>query len=254
MNTLLDFSRIEAGRAQASFEPTDLSALTADLASAFRSAIERAGLEFRVELAALDEDVHVDHDMWEKIVLNLLSNALKFTFEGSISVQLRRDGGHVEFSVSDTGTGIPAHEQSNVFARFHRIQGSRSRTHEGSGIGLALVNELVRLHGGTISVESQVDHGTKFTVRLPLGTAHLQQDRIQRARSLSSTATGAGPYVQEAERWLPASARRSAADTRRARSRPRSAIESTRRRASCSRTTTPTCAITCRGSWASAFA
>jgi signal transduction histidine kinase/DNA-binding response OmpR family regulator len=207
VNTLLDFSRIEAGRAQASFEPTDLAALTADLASAFRSAIERAGLEYRVELAALDEDVFVDHEMWEKIVLNLLSNALKFTFDGSIALQLRRDGAHVELSVSDTGTGIPAQELENVFARFHRIHGTPSRTHEGSGIGLALVNELVRLHGGTITVESQVDRGTKFNVRLPLGTAHLAQDRIHLKRSTSVAASGAGPYVQEAERWLPASAR-----------------------------------------------
>ena len=86
VNTLLDFSRIEAGRAQARYEPVDLSAVTAELASVFRSAVERAGLQFVVDCPALDEPVYVDRDMWEKVVLNLLSNALKFTFDGSISV------------------------------------------------------------------------------------------------------------------------------------------------------------------------
>jgi signal transduction histidine kinase/DNA-binding response OmpR family regulator len=205
VNALLDFSRIEAGRAEASFEPTDLAALTTDLASAFRSAIERAGLQFEVDAPPLDEPFYVDHEMWEKIVLNLLSNALKFTFEGTIAVRLRAAGDHVELSVRDTGTGIASHELANVFKRFHRIEGSRSRTHEGSGIGLALVTELVRLHAGSISVASELGAGTTFTVKIPRGRAHLPESRIRSQRMLSSTATGAVPFVQEAERWLPSS-------------------------------------------------
>jgi signal transduction histidine kinase len=128
VNALLDFSRIEAGRAEASFEPTDLSALTIDLASAFRSAIERAGLRFDVDAPPLGEPFFVDREMWEKIVLNLLSNALKFTFDGRIGVGLRLQGEYAELAVSDTGAGIPTHELANVFKRFHRIGGTPSRT------------------------------------------------------------------------------------------------------------------------------
>ncbi|WP_437914483.1 ATP-binding protein [Sorangium sp. So ce302] len=203
VNALLDFSRIEAGRIQASYEPTDLSALTADLASAFRSAMERAGLAFEVDCPPLPEPIYVDHDMWEKIVLNLLSNALKFTFEGTVSIALRAHGDRADLTVRDTGTGIPDRELSHLFKRFHRVQGARSRTHEGSGIGLALVHELVRLHGGTIHVTSELSVGTSFTVSLPRGAGHLPKDRVNAARTLASTTTGAAPYVQEALRWLP---------------------------------------------------
>jgi signal transduction histidine kinase len=107
VNGLLDFSRIEAGRAQASYCLTDIRSLTRELAGAFRSAIEQAGLAFEVDCAPIARPVYVDRDMWEKIVLNLLSNALKFTFEGSIRVSLQLDGDHVELRVEDTGTGIP---------------------------------------------------------------------------------------------------------------------------------------------------
>ncbi|HWA72488.1 MAG TPA: ATP-binding protein [Polyangiaceae bacterium] len=203
VNSLLDFSRIEAGRAQASFEPTDLAALTTDLASAFRSAIERAGLGFVVDCPPLGEPVYVDHDMWEKIVLNLISNALKYTFDGSIQVSLLRREANAELTVKDTGTGIPESELPHIFERFHRVKGARSRTHEGSGIGLALVHELVRLHGGQVDAESGVDLGTTFRVRVPLGHQHLPRERVTAPRTLASTATGAAPYVQEAFRWLP---------------------------------------------------
>ena len=202
VNTLLDFSRIEAGRVNACFEPTDLALFTADLASAFRSAIERAGLSFEVDVAAADQPAYVDRDMWEKIVLNLLSNALKFTFSGRIAVRLRRVEREVQLSVTDTGSGIAEAELDNVFKRFHRVQGARSRTHEGSGIGLALVSELVRLHGGSIRVASQLGVGSTFTVRLPLGPEQLPKEQVRKPVG-GSTASGAAPYVQEAQRWLP---------------------------------------------------
>lgn len=203
VNTLLDFSRIEAGRIQAVHEPTDLAACTAELASVFRSAIERAGLRLVVECPTLPEPVYVDRDMWEKIVLNLLSNAFKFTFEGEIAVNLSWDGEHIALAVRDTGTGIPAHELPHIFERFHRIRNAQARTHEGTGIGLALVQELVRLHGGQITVASAVGVGTTFTVTIPTGTAHLPADRVGATRSLASTALGADAYVEEALRWLP---------------------------------------------------
>lgn len=201
VNTLLDFARIEAGRIQASFVPTDLAAFTSDLASSFRSLIEHAGLRLIVECQPLGEPSFVDRDMWEKIVLNLLSNAFKFTLSGDITVRLARVGEQVELSVSDTGSGIPADELPQVFERFHRVEGIRARTQEGSGIGLALVHELVRLHGGSIRVQSEVGIGSTFTVTLPIGAEHLPAERIRTSPELAASALGAIPYLMEAEHW-----------------------------------------------------
>ncbi len=203
VNSLLDFSRIEAGRGQATYSATDLAPLTAELASNYASACERAGLALNVECPALPAAVYVDRDMWEKIVLNLLSNAFKFTFEGGITIGLRQVDGTARLTVSDTGVGIPAAEVPLLFERFHRIEGQRSRTHEGSGIGLALVQELVKLHGGSIAVESTVNQGTTFTVSVPLGNAHLPSSRLVAPPTLPSTSVGAEAFVQEALRWLP---------------------------------------------------
>ncbi|MGN6807031.1 MAG: response regulator [Trinickia sp.] len=205
VNSLLDFSRIEAGRATAMFEPTDVAKFTAELASSFESATQRAGLELSIECESLPQPVYVDRDMWEKIVLNLLSNAFKFTFEGRIEVrtQVSPDGEAAQIVVRDTGVGIPSNELARLFERFHRVEGQRSRSFEGSGIGLALVHELVKLHGGTISVDSEVGRGTAFTLSLPFGTAHLAPDRIGPERLLAWTPHRAGAYVEEALRWLP---------------------------------------------------
>jgi signal transduction histidine kinase/FixJ family two-component response regulator len=202
VNTLLDFSRIEAGRVQASYEPLDLASITADLASEFRAALEKAGLRLIVECPQLQQPVWVDRDMWEKIVLNLISNAFKFTLQGGIAVRLHEEERNVRLMVEDTGIGIPAHELSHIFDRFHRIENARGRTHEGTGIGLALVQELVKLHGGSVQIDSTPGRGSTFTVTVPRGTAHLPADRLRATRSLASTAVGARPYVEEALRWV----------------------------------------------------
>jgi PAS domain S-box-containing protein len=202
VNTLLDFSRIEAGRVQASYVATDLVALTRDLASTFRSAMEKAGLAFSVECDTLGAPVFVDREMWEKIVLNLLSNAFKFTLDGSVSVRLRRDGDAAVLEVADTGAGVPAHEIPRLFERFHRVEGTQGRTHEGSGIGLALVQELVKLHGASIDASSELGAGTTFRVRIPFGSAHLPAERVKATRAQASTAIEARTFVQEAMRWL----------------------------------------------------
>jgi signal transduction histidine kinase len=203
VNTLLEFSRIEAGRTQASYEPTDLAAYTAELASVFRSAVEKGGLKLVVNCPPLPEPVYVDREMWEKIVLNLLSNAFKHTFEGRITVTLGWCDKHVRLTVADSGVGIPATELPRLFERFHRVKGAKSRTHEGTGIGLALVGELVSLHGGTIGVESEEGQGSTFTVTIKAGTDHLPPDRVGKPRELVSTATRATAYVEEALHWLP---------------------------------------------------
>jgi signal transduction histidine kinase/DNA-binding response OmpR family regulator len=178
VNTVLDFSRMESGRMGAVYRPTDLAQHTARLAGTFRPAIERAGLTLTVDTPPLGEPVHVDHELWEKIVFNLLSNAVKFTREGGVEIRVRAEDGHAVLSVRDTGVGIPETEQAMLFDRFHRVTGAWSRSHEGTGIGLALVREHAGLHGGTVGVRSRPDGGSEFSVRVPFGSAHLPADRI----------------------------------------------------------------------------
>jgi signal transduction histidine kinase/DNA-binding response OmpR family regulator len=215
VNTMLDFSRIEAGRAAAHFQPLDLGALTADLASVFRAATDRAGIKLVVDCERFEDLVEVDPDMWEKIVLNLVSNAFKFTLSGSIEVTLSRHAGVARLCVRDTGIGIPPNEVAHVFDRFHRVEGSRGRTQEGTGIGLALVQELVRLHHGTITVKSEVDRGTTFTVEIPLRTRGRNDGEVR-------TLTGRrepNAYLAEAIRWLPDQPEPAAPDSLLARNR-----------------------------------
>ncbi|HEY1803364.1 MAG TPA: ATP-binding protein [Terracidiphilus sp.] len=203
VNGLLDFVRIEVGKLRATFEPTDLCRFTAQLASVFRSAVERAGLKLVVDCPPLPEPVYLDREMWEKIILNLISNALKSTFEGEIRVTVRAAEHDVLVSVSDTGTGISESDLPNLFQRFSRIDGARRRSHEGSGIGLALVQELVEMHGGSIEVKSAVDIGTEFTITLHFGQEHLTRGRVAGSREARSSLQGSGvAYVQEAMGWL----------------------------------------------------
>jgi len=202
VNTLLDFSRIEAGRIQAIYDPVDLSRLTTELASTFRTAVERAGMRLVVNCETLEEPVFVDRDLWEKIVLNLLSNAFKFTLEGEIEVALRQVGRTAQLTVRDTGTGIPAEQLPHIFERFHRVEGTRARTHEGTGIGLALVQELVKLHGGSVAVRSVYGVGTTLAVTIPLGWTHLPADRLGKASPLANPSPSSRHYAEEACRWV----------------------------------------------------
>ncbi|WP_257168603.1 ATP-binding protein [Bradyrhizobium sp. SRS-191] len=204
VNTLLDFSRIEAGRMTANFEPVDLVAFTAELVSNFRAATDRAGLRLVIDAEALPEPVHVDRDMWEKIVLNLVSNAFKFTFDGEIAVSVgpSADRRHAELRVRDTGTGIPREELPHLFERFRRVEGARGRSFEGSGIGLALVQELVKLHGGEITAESELGRGSVFRLRIPLGTGHLPSGQLRTSPTQAVATQRARAYVDEALGWL----------------------------------------------------
>ena len=201
VNALLDFSRMEAGRVEAHYQATDLAVLTADLATSFRATIARAGLDLNVDCPPLADAVYVDRDMWEKIVLNLLSNAFKFTFAGSISVGLRAESESVALEVTDTGIGIAEQDLPRLFERFHRVEGVRSRSHEGSGIGLAFVRELARMHRGEVLVTSAVGRGTTFTVRIPIGSAHLPQERLVSPEALASAGTSFPYFVEEARSW-----------------------------------------------------
>lgn len=178
VNNLLDFSRVEAGRVKAAFQPVDIVGVTTDLASSFRSIIEKADMELIVKADLQAFEVFLDIQMWEKIVLNLLSNAFKYTLEGRITVELIREDAEVILKVSDTGVGIPEDELPHMFERFHRVENTIGRTHEGSGIGLSLVSELVGLHGGNIAVESVFGSGSTFTLRIPLGSSHLPAAQV----------------------------------------------------------------------------
>ena len=203
VNSLLDFSRIEAGRVQASYAPVDLRQVTAELAGVFESAMAKGGLAYVLDLHHLHEPVYIDRDMWEKIVFNLLSNAFKFTLQGQVTVTLARHGDMARLSVIDTGGGIPPQELPRMFERFHRIEGAPGRTYEGTGIGLALIQELVRLHGGAIAVSSVLGEGSRFDVDIPFGHAHLAPERVrQQAGQAGAQGLGAA-FVGEALRWLP---------------------------------------------------
>ncbi len=203
VNSLLEFSRIEAGRIEASYEATDLASLTTDLASVFRSALERGGVALTLDCPQLPEEVFVDRDMWEKIVLNLVSNAFKFTVAGEVRVTQQVSGDRIQLEVSDTGCGVAPEDLPQLFVRFFRGRASQARTHEGSGIGLSLVHELVKLHGGGIEARSEVGVGTTITIRIPRGSAHLPRERLGFRKSLERARTGALPFVEEALGWLP---------------------------------------------------
>ena len=188
--------------------------------------------------------------MWEKIVLNLLSNAFKFTFEGGITrARCAADGGGAELRVSDTGTGIPAGELPRLFERFHRVEGQQGRSHEGSGIGLALVQELVRLHGGTIAVESEVGRGTTFAVTLPFGSAHLPAERVGGRARPAPTATRAGGLRRGGAALAARRGARGGVAAARDGGRRRRRRRPTGARRSCWRTTTRTCATTSPACW-----
>lgn len=181
VNTLLDFSRIESGRQKAIYSLTDISSLTKDLASNFRSTIEKAGLKFLVQADTVVQPVYIDRQMWEKIVFNLLSNAFKYTLEGAITVRLYADGNNVILEVQDTGAGIPEKELPNMFERFHRVDNTPGRTYEGTGIGLSLTKELVLLHKGSIHVNSKLGKGSTFIVTIPFGKDHLPAGQTSEA-------------------------------------------------------------------------
>jgi PAS domain S-box-containing protein len=202
VNTLLDFSRIEAGRSEAIFQPTNIAKYTEELASNFRSPIETAGLKFVVKCRDAGEPVYVSRDMYEKILFNLLSNAFKFTFEGKIEVLLKSNKKHVQLIVRDTGIGISRDNLNRIFERFNRINGARSRTFEGSGIGLALVRELVAIHSGKIKVDSTMGQGSEFIVIIPRGKSHLDPKNIFESADSIVQHRNANAFVQELVGWL----------------------------------------------------
>ncbi|HET6550437.1 MAG TPA: ATP-binding protein, partial [Solirubrobacter sp.] len=202
VNALLDVSRIEAGEPLGVFEPTDLAALTREVAGMFGQAARGAGLSLLIGCPPLDGPVYVDRESWERIVSNLLSNAIKYTPAGSVRVGLAADGGAAVLTVEDTGIGIPPRDRERVFSRFYRVVDNRARTSGGTGIGLALVRRLVELHAGTVRAEGAGDGGTRLVVRIPFGHAHLGGRVAEQPAEAPPIGDAVVAYVAEAEGWL----------------------------------------------------
>ena len=197
VNALLDLSRFESGRVTASYAPVDLGRLAHEAAAVFRSAADRSGLELAVDAPEDGATIDADADMVEKILLNLLSNAYKFTLEGRIELRVRI-GERAVIEVADSGVGIPEAELPLLFERFRRVGGARGRSHEGSGIGLALVDELARAHGGEASVSSAVGAGSTFRVELPLRQETAGEPAPGDEELAAAQRAG---FAQEALRW-----------------------------------------------------
>jgi signal transduction histidine kinase len=202
VSSMLDFSALEAGERAGAFRSTDLAGLTRDIAAMFRSTAEQARLRLSVDCPPLPDEAYVDREAWERIISNLLSNALKFTPEGGIDVRLREDEGTFVLIVEDTGIGIPPQDLDKIFSRFYRGSDPRARTHEGSGIGLALVRELVALHGGTVAADRRPRRGTRVSVRIPSGRGHLGSSVIAEEAPGVAIGASASLFVEEATGWL----------------------------------------------------
>lgn len=202
VSALLDFSRLEAGRFSASYAPLDIAGLTAELAGMFQSAAQKLGVRLVIDCQELSVPAWVDRDMWEKVVPNLLSNALKFTIEGEVAVRLFEESEALVLEVSDTGVGISKDALPHVFERFYRAPGERSRTHEGTGIGLSLVHQLVELHGGVVTVESELGQGTTFRVKIPKGRAHLPAQLVSLEPTDTKLSKHVAAHAVEVKRWI----------------------------------------------------
>ncbi|MFN6562720.1 MAG: response regulator [Nostoc sp. ChiSLP01] len=178
VNQLLDLQRLDAGRMQPSFRPCNLVEFVSQIVESFRPYCEKKGLQLTTQL---DEcpTVYLDMEKFDKVVYNLLSNAMKFTPEGgTIGVRLKSEGDRCILEVQDTGIGIVKEQIPHLFERFRQAEGSANRSYEGSGLGLALVKELVELHSGQVSVDSVYGEGTTFKLSLVTGTAHLPTQQV----------------------------------------------------------------------------
>jgi signal transduction histidine kinase len=200
---LLDLSRVEAGSLELQSETVDLANLTRETASAFEAAMRLAGLRFTVDCPPLPHAVRIDRSVWETIVPNLLSNALKYTTHGSVTLRLRAIDGCVRLTVQDTGAGIASAALPHVFERFYRAPESTARSIEGTGIGLALVQELVHALGGDVGVASKPGAGSTFTVEIPFeGGAAAPATSASSGEGAATSGAETTAFVQEAESWM----------------------------------------------------
>jgi signal transduction histidine kinase/class 3 adenylate cyclase len=178
VNQLLDLQRLDAGRMQPKFQACDLVEFVSQIVDTFRPYCEKKGLNLITQFEPC-EAVYLDLEKFDKIIYNLLSNAMKFTPAGqSITVALEMIDNHCRLKVCDTGIGIREDQIPYLFERFRQAEGSENRSFEGTGLGLALVKELVELHNGKIDVESTYGQGTTFTIDLIPGADHLPSNQV----------------------------------------------------------------------------
>lgn len=204
INQLLDIARLEAGQMQLQACETDLSVFTNTIVESFQPSAAAKNVQLTARLTP-GISAYVDRDQLEKVLTNLLGNALKFTDSGgAIEVTMSPEDDEAVLAVTDTGCGIAPGHLARVFDRFYQADGSTRRRHDGSGIGLALVKELVALHHGTVTAVSEVDRGSSFTLRLPLGKAHLAAEEIVPAPAVGLEKLVLQSVSPEIERAIPA--------------------------------------------------
>ena len=185
VNSLLNSPRTEGESVEVVREPTNLSQMTESLVEPFRAMIEKAGLELIIDCPPLPEPVNLDRSVWEKIVVSLVTNAFKFTFEGSIAVSIEWHSFRAVVLFRDTGDGIPQRELPRIFEPLHRIPRLRSRASEGTYIEMCLVRKLVKQIGGAIDVWSEEGRGTTFMVSLPVGIPSTADSEVAEDTPLS---------------------------------------------------------------------
>ena len=199
VNQLLDLSKLESGKMQLNLEKQELGKFIKNLAHSFQSLADRKEIQYRIFLPNSKDGQDLwgqfDGDKLEKVITNLLSNAFKFTpEEGMVSLKVSAQDQDLHLEVIDNGLGIPKEKIGNIFDRFYQVTDTEYRTDEGSGIGLALTKELVELHGGTITVESEEKAFTSFKVVLPI---LVQATDLSPSETLSPKITASTPAKEE---------------------------------------------------------
>jgi signal transduction histidine kinase len=177
IDDVLDISKIEAGRFEINLETVAPRELLVRWQSHTEVLASEKGVEFKVDIdPTLPERLSIDSDALTKIVTNLLSNAFKFTAEGTVKLHTRATASQWIIEVRDTGIGIPADKHEQIFESFRQVDGSTRRAYGGTGLGLSIVRQLTQLLNGQITVESEPDKGSCFTVKLPLILPPIEQD------------------------------------------------------------------------------
>jgi signal transduction histidine kinase/DNA-binding response OmpR family regulator len=205
INQLLDLSRLDSGKMQLLASRQNIVPFLKGVTGSFQSLLEQRRLDLSFQSDREDITLYYDTEKLEKVVVNLVANAVKFTpAGGKINVTAAASPhppGHLEITVGDTGVGIPAEQLPYIFDRFYQADGifSQEQKAKGTGIGLALVKELVRLHHGEISVDSSEGKGSLFTIRLPLGSDHLTENEITAEPGLAAAGSEFNGLLDEDE-------------------------------------------------------
>jgi signal transduction histidine kinase len=202
INQILDLAKLEAGNMRLSAAPMpDMNRFVEERAGHFRTSAERRGIELRLSLdpRVREADLVVDHEKLDRLLFNLLSNALKFTKTGTIEVATELHQGALRLTVADTGIGIKENQLPYIFDRFRQADGGEAREYAGTGIGLALVKEIAALHGGDVKAYSQYGKGSSFQVSIPVGKAHLNPASIVEFRDDAPAWSGSSRIVEVQE-------------------------------------------------------